>query len=131
MSVDTRGTIAEGTVTRTGRVIALCDSPELINGVGKEPHDDAQITRWGVPGDRHYGETRVSSRGVVPNNRPITVVGVEGEREACERLGCAPIPPGGLGENILVEGIGDLSGLAEGDELRFIPVGGGKPSVML
>src|SRR5438876_5506978 len=130
MSVDTRGIIEEEARTRTGKIIALAYSPELINGVGKEPHDEAQVTRWGVPGDRHYGETRVSSRGVVPNNRPITVVGVEGEREACERLGCAPIPPGGLGENILVEGIGNLSDLVEGDELLFISAGGGESSVM-
>ncbi|MDQ3931035.1 MAG: MOSC domain-containing protein [Chloroflexota bacterium] len=103
---------------REGKVIAVCYSAELINGVGKEVHESAQITTWGIPGDRHYGETRVSRGHVVPNNRPITVVGVEGLREACERLGVDPIPAGGLGENLLLEGLGDLGDVQPGDELH-------------
>jgi hypothetical protein len=117
----------------TGTVIAVCYSAELINGVGKEQHDSAEVTRWGIPGDRHYGETRFSSsaRKVVPNNRPITVVGVEGVRDATETLQIAEIPAGGLGENFLVEGLGDLSDLVPGDELRFTPAGSAEPSVVL
>lgn len=108
--------------TRTGQIIAIAYSPELINGVGKELHDEAQVTRWGIPGDRHYGETRYSSsrKQVVPNNRPITVVGVEATRRAAERLGIPPVPPGGLGENFLIEGLGDLSELTSGDQLHFV-----------
>ncbi|MBF6613050.1 MAG: MOSC domain-containing protein [Chloroflexi bacterium] len=118
------------TPVRTGTVVAVAYSRELINGVGKETHDTAQITRWGIPGDRHYGETRVSRGHVVPNNRPITVVGVEGVREACKRLGVQEIPYGGMGENLLFEGLGDLGDLEAGDELHLFATDGTPGAVL-
>ncbi len=121
----------QGTSIGTGTLLALCYSPELINGVGKEPHDTAHITRWGIPGDRHYGETRISKGHVVPNDRPITATGMEAARDACERLGIpGAIQPGGLGENLLLEGLGDLSDLLPGDELRVLSADG-QPNVIL
>ncbi|HEX8599361.1 MAG TPA: MOSC domain-containing protein [Chloroflexia bacterium] len=114
----------------TGTVSAVCYSAELINGVGKEVHESAQVTRWGIPGDRHYGETRVSRGRVVPNNRPVTVVGADGTRAACEKLGIPNIPPGGLGENILAEGLGDLSEVTGGDEIHVLDERG-EPKVIL
>lgn len=120
----TRNVLAMGTVS------AVCYSPELINGVGKEQHESARITTWGIPGDRHYGETRVSRGKVVPNNRPITVVGADGTREACKKLGVPDIPPGGLGENILAEGLGDLSAVTTGDEIHILGEDG-EPKVVL
>ncbi len=121
---------ATKTVLVTGTVAAVCYSPELINDVGKEPHQSGQITKWGIPGDKHYGETRISKGQVVPNNRPITVVGADGTREACRKLGVPDIPPGGLGENILAEGLGDLSGMTGGDEIHILGEGG-EPKVIL
>ena len=121
-------------VIRTGKVVAVCYSQELINDVGKEPHDSGEITRLGIPGDRHYGETRVSSRGVVPNDRPITIVGREALVDVCQRLGVPLVPPGGLGENILIEGMGDLSDVLPGDLVRILPAEsdeGAEPSVLL
>ena len=121
-----------GTVIRTGTVIAVCYSAELINGVGKEPHESGEITRLGIPGDRHYGETRVSPRlGVIPNDRPITIVGVEGVRDVCEQLDVPTIPPGGLGENLLIEGMGDLGDILPGDLVRVLPADSTEPSVIL
>ena len=109
------------TSVRTGTILALCYSPDLINGVGKVPHNSAHVTKWGIPTDRHFGETRVNSRRqTVPNNRPITVVGVEAVRDTCAKLDIEEIPPGGLGENFLVEGLGDLSDVEPGD--RFVVV---------
>lgn len=121
MSTDTEVRSEVGAAKRTGRVTAVCYSPELISGVGKEVHEEGEVTRLGIPGDKHYGETRYSSsaRQVVPNNWPITVVGADATRDACAKLEVEPIPPGGLGENILVEGLGDLSELAEGDIMRI------------
>ncbi len=113
-------TITETSV-RTGTVLALCYSPELINGVGKVPHNSAQVTKLGIPTDRHYGETRVNSRRqTVPNNRPIMVVGVEAVRDACAKLVIEEIPPGGLGENFLIEGLGDLSDVQPGDHFEVV-----------
>ncbi|HYP21002.1 MAG TPA: MOSC domain-containing protein [Chloroflexia bacterium] len=117
-------------VLATGRVSAVCYSAELINGVGKEQHESAQVTKWGIPGDRHYGETRVSRGRVVRNNRPITVVGADGTREACAKLGIPDIPPGGLGENVLAEGLGDLGGMTGGDEIHVLDERG-EPKVIL
>jgi MOSC domain-containing protein YiiM len=117
-------------VLATGTVSAVCYSAELINGVGKEAHESAQVTRWGIPCDRHYGETRISKGREIPNNRPITVVGADGTRLACEKLGIPNIPPGGIGENILAEGLGDLGEVTPGDELHILDERG-EPKVIL
>jgi len=124
---------AEVADTRTGTVIAVCYSPELIDGVGKSVQQEANITRLGIPGDRHYGETRYSqsTRKTIPNDRPITVVGAEATRDVCERLGIPNVPPGGLGENLLLDGAGDLSDLRAGDEIRVMTAGSTEPSVVL
>ena len=108
-----------------GKVIAIAYSQELIDNVGKETHDSAQVTRLGIPGDRHYGETRYSSsqRRRVPNDRPITICGAEATRAACEKLGVQSVPPGGMGENLLTEGLGDLSDLGAGDRLEILDAG--------
>jgi MOSC domain-containing protein YiiM len=136
MSVDIEkgeGTVERGTVVRTGRVVAVCYSPELINGVGKRAHEAARITKWGIPGDRHYGETRMSHsrKERVPNDRPITVAGVEAVRDVCELLRIPEIPAGGLGENLLVEGLGDLSDLEPGDQLHITGTHGGPEVILL
>jgi MOSC domain-containing protein YiiM len=132
MTTDIRENIEAQNTTRTGRIIAVCYSAELINGVGKEQHDEAQVTRWGIPGDRHYGETRISNslKEPVPNDRAISVVGVEATRGAAERLGIEPIPYGGIGENFLVEGLGDLGELTSGDQVHFLSPDG-EPNVVL
>ncbi len=116
---------------RTGKVISLAYSQDLINNVGKQPRESAEITRWGIPGDHHYGETRYSAsrHERLPNDRPITICGVEATQAACEKLGVDPVPPGGLGENLLVEGLGDLSDLREGDHLQVMG-SDGEPKVV-
>lgn len=132
MSLDMKEATKESAAVRTGTVIAVAYSKELINDVGKQTHDSADITQLGVPGDRHYGETRYSSskRATVPNNRPITIVGVEATRAACEKLGVGPIPPGGMGENLLIEGLGDMSDFVEGDQVQMLSEDG-EPKVIL
>lgn len=130
-SIEEKGAVEAS--TRTGSIIAVAYSKELINGVGKEAHDNAEIEEWGIREDRHYGETRVDSKGqVVPNLRTITVLGVEAVMGAAERLGIDPIPPGGLGENLLIEGLGDLSEVGPGDHIQVLSEDGeGEPKVIL
>ncbi|MGA7733101.1 MAG: MOSC domain-containing protein [Chloroflexia bacterium] len=122
-----------GTI-RTGTIIAIAYSPGLINGVGKTQHPSAEITTWGIPGDRHYGETRYSTsrRMTLPNTRPITVLGVEATRAACEAIGIPAdtVPPGGMGENILTKGLGDLGDLTAGDQVHILDETG-EPKVIL
>jgi MOSC domain-containing protein YiiM len=134
MQVKTPETERETSVVGTGTIISIAHSPEMINNVGKEPRASAEITTWGIPGDRHYGKTRYSGsqRKTLPNDRPITIMAVEGVREACEALGIPAdtVPPGGMGENILTEGLGNLSDAAEGDRIHVLDENG-KPKVIL
>lgn len=124
---------ALGATIHTGTVIAVCYSPDLIDSVGKAVHQQGEITRWGIPGDYHFGETRYSqsAKKTMPNDRPITVVGGEATREVCARLGVPNVPAGGLGENLLLEGAGDLGDLLPGDEIRVLHAESGEPSVVL
>jgi MOSC domain-containing protein YiiM len=55
---------------------------------------------------------------VLPNTRHVTIVAKEVFDDLNRELG-TDIPPGGFGENILVEGMGDLADLKEGDLVRF------------
>jgi hypothetical protein len=132
MTTGTQKASRQSTVVRTGTVLGLAYSPELINNVGKEPQESAQITRWGIPGDRHYGETRYSNsaRKTVANNRPITILGVEATRSATEALGIPELPVGGMGENLLLEGMGDLGDLVKDDEVHVLDENG-EPKVIL
>jgi MOSC domain-containing protein YiiM len=134
MQVETAGTDREVQVVGMGRIISIAYSPKMINNVGKEPKTSAEITMFGIEGDRHFGETRYSPRQHkrVPNLRPITVMAVEGVREACEELGISPdtVPYGGMGENILTEGLGDLGDATEGDLIQVLDENG-EPKVIL
>jgi MOSC domain-containing protein YiiM len=115
-------------VVRTGKIISIAYSPKMINGVGKEPRTSAEITMFGIEGDRHFGETRYSPRQHkrVPNLRPLTVMAAEGVREACAALGLPEdtVPYGGMGENILTEGLGDLGDTSEGDLIQVLDENG-------
>lgn len=101
-----------------GRVVAVCASSEA--GLVKTPRNEIEIGPWGVEGDRHAGPRRRSRRTgkMKENDRMISVVAKEVLDELKGRFSIA-IPPGGFGENILVEKVGDLSGLTAGDHLLF------------
>jgi len=101
-----------------GRVVAVCRSATA--GLLKRPEKEIWIGRYGVKGDSHAGRERRSRRtGLMKkNDRQISIVAKEVLDDLHRRLGVT-IPPGGFGENILVEGIGDLSRLSEGDRIYF------------
>jgi MOSC domain-containing protein YiiM len=100
-------------MSEAGTVLAVCLSG--AGGIPKHPQPGVRIADGGVEGDFHAGE--YDSRGR-PNRRQVTVVAVEAIEAVGAELGVA-IPPGGLGENILVRGLGDLSSLVAGQRLRF------------
>jgi MOSC domain-containing protein YiiM len=124
MQVETAETERNARVIRTGKIISIAYSPKMINNVGKEPKTSAEVTMFGIEGDRHFGGTRYSPRQHrrVPNLRPITVMAVEGVREACAALGIPAntVPFGGMGENILTDGLGDLGDAGEGDLIEVL-----------
>jgi MOSC domain-containing protein YiiM len=104
-------------VTEPPSVVAVCLSEE--GGVPKYPQPSVNIGPDGVEGDYHAGPTRKNGAGeTVPNHRQVTVVAAE----AVEAVGAelaVDIPPGGLGENILVRGLGDLGELVPGQRIIF------------
>lgn len=98
-------------------VVAVCLSDK--GGVPKYPQPYVTVGQYGVEGDYHSGATRTNSRGeTVANERQVSVVAVEAIEAAASALE-VEIPHGGVGENVLVRGLGDLSELAPGERLVF------------
>jgi MOSC domain-containing protein YiiM len=134
MHVETPQSERQARVISTGKIISIAYSPKMINNVGKEPKTSAEVTMFGIVGDRHFGETRYSTRQHkrVPNLRPVTVMAVDGVREACDALNIPAdtVPFGGMGENILTDGLGNLGDASEGDLIQVLDERG-EPKVVL
>ncbi len=101
---------------RKGRVVAVCSSPQ--GGVPKYRRLFIEVSPEGVIGDYHAGAyNRHKKRGEPePNTRQLTIVAQEVLDDVNDELGIQ-LEPGFLGENLTVEGLGDLSDLAPGDRL--------------
>jgi len=100
-----------------GTVVAVCLS--ATSGVPKQTQNRIEIGRYGVESDYHAREFRTNGKGERERSlRHVTIVAAEAVEAVGDALSVT-IPPGGLGENILVRGLGDLSGLREGQRLRF------------
>ena len=98
-------------------VVAVCLSDK--GGVPKYPQDSVTVGPHGIEGDYHAGPTRTNSDGeTTPNHRQVTVVAAEAVEAAARELS-VEIPPGGLGENILVRGLGELGDIAPGRRVVF------------
>ncbi len=104
-------------MTTRGSVVAVCLSAE--GGVPKHPQPEVNVGPHGIEGDYHAGEvSRHGSGAGQPNERQVSVVAQEAVADAEAQLGIE-IPQGGLGENVLVSGLGDLGELQPGQRLRF------------
>ncbi|MCS7207006.1 MAG: MOSC domain-containing protein [Dehalococcoidia bacterium] len=102
----------------SGRVMAVCLRP--TSGIPKFPQPAITLTNQGVEGDWHAGPVnKHKKRGdPEPNWRQVSVVAQEVYTDLEEALGIR-LQAGAFGENILVEGLGDLSGLKPGDRLHL------------
>ena len=98
---------------REGTVIAACASK--TGGVPKYPQAAVVVGPFGVEGDFHAGE--LDAKGRI-NRRHVTVVAQEALDEVGRQLQIE-IAPGGLGENILIQGLGNLAELEPGQRLHF------------
>ncbi len=109
-------TVNEAAERERGRVVAVCSSPQ--GGVPKYRRLVIEVGPDGVVGDYHAGPVnRHKKRGdPEPNTRQLTIVAQEVLDEVNETLGIQ-LEPGFLGENLTVEGLGDLSDLEPGDRL--------------
>lgn len=107
------------TETKTGRVIAVCKSPE--HGFPTYPQQTVAIGMLGINGDAHSGLLRESFRnpGTLKfNDRPISIVSEEIRQWANENLGLN-IQHGDFNEQIVVEGLGDLGDIPIGTHITF------------
>ncbi|MBI4198620.1 MAG: MOSC domain-containing protein [Chloroflexi bacterium] len=91
-------------------------------GVPKQPQGSILVGPQGVEDDYHSGPVnRHKKKGEPePNTRQVTLLAQEVLDGLNARLAIL-LKPGGLGENILVTGLGDLSELKVGDRLRLGP----------
>lgn len=103
---------------RRGRVVAVCLRP--TSGIPKYPQPVIALNRHGVEGDWHAGPINKHKKKGDPetNWRQVSIVSQEMYFYLRETLGIH-LQPGAFGENILVEGLGDLSDLQPGDRLHL------------
>ncbi|MDT7944111.1 MAG: MOSC domain-containing protein [Dehalococcoidia bacterium] len=101
-----------------GKVVAVCLSPHP--GIPKYPQERVTVGPWGIVGDYHARPHTVHPRwdGTRPNRRQVSIVAREVYAELERALGIK-VPPGGFAENVLVQGLGDLSHLQPGQRLLF------------
>jgi MOSC domain-containing protein YiiM len=90
----------------TAIVDAVCLSAPAAR-VAKEPREEAWIGAFGLEGDRHAGETRISSRTgeAIPNRRQWSAVSTEEVEDVCRELGVPPFEHGEMGENLRLAGV--------------------------
>jgi hypothetical protein len=113
--------VDEGDVSTQPRIAVVealwLSTPEFR--VAETPEEEAEFGPFGMVGDRHASEFRMSRRaGRIPNDRQWSAVSTEEVEEICRQLGVAPFPFGGMGENIRLRGIA-LADVAEGAVLEF------------
>ena len=92
----------------TGKVVSVNSS--IKGGIPKMPQDSIEIYKYGVRGDYHSGKTNFHAK---KNNldRQITIVAKETVDFINKNIG-NKISAGSLGENILINGFGDLSNVS-------------------
>lgn len=121
---------------RTGYVVVVCTSP--VDGVPKYPQDQVIVGVHGFEGDYHNRAMRrsFSEPGTFkPNSdRHVSILSKEAVDSVCSELGIT-LEIGSLGENILTEGLGDLSwvrpdsSIVIGPHIRLVVTGQNKPCV--
>ncbi|HWP61434.1 MAG TPA: MOSC domain-containing protein [Candidatus Paceibacterota bacterium] len=102
-----------------GIVSAVCISAN--GGIPKYPQQVVTVDKFGLVGDYHNREMRpsFSMPGVMKANiRHITLVGKEALSAVNTKLGLE-LGAGSIGENILTEGLGELSEVHDGATIRF------------
>lgn len=104
---------------RRGRVVAVCRSPR--HGYPTYPRGRVTVAEDGIVGDAHSGSMRASFTNPgtqKPNDRPISIVAKEVMDDLNERFKM-DVQPGDFNEQVLVEGMGDLSDVEIGDMVAF------------
>lgn len=110
-----------GPVVGTGRVLGVFRKPRPDpEDIRKWPQPWVEVGPYGVVGDYHAGPYKTHPRldPTRPNPRQLTVVSRELLDWIADTLDVR-LQPGDLGENVLLEGLGDLTAVLAGDLLVF------------
>ena len=109
---------------RVEAVLAAFEAESFISS----RQDRIDLELGGIPGDRHFGLTRVSGgrdarrypRGTtILNRRQISVISAEETAEIAAALGVSEVRPEWLGANLVISGLRGLTGLPPGSRLVF------------
>ena len=109
------------------KVVGLLCTPDPTEFY-TEHVDTLNLDFGGIPGDRHYGMTRLSGGREkhfqlgtqIKNRRQLSLVSVEELQPLAERLGVAFTPlPGQIGANMLLSGMDKMTKLPPGAVLMF------------
>ncbi|PZC51311.1 MAG: MOSC domain-containing protein YiiM [Chloroflexi bacterium] len=102
----------------SGTIVAVCSSP--TSGVPKYPAPEVSVGIHGIDGDFHASPINKHKKSgeEEPNTRHLTIIARESVQTVASELGIQ-LPPGSIGENVLVEGMGDLAQINVGDILRL------------
>lgn len=104
---------------RQGRVTAVCTSPD--HGYPTYPQESVYVGPLGIEGDAHSGPDRESAKNPgtrKPNDRPISIVSEELYKEINQTFGLSA-EHGDFNEQVVVEGMGDLSDVEIGSRVMM------------
>jgi hypothetical protein len=116
--------------TLTGRLTSVLMATRAGDHVS-DAVDALELALGGIPGDRHFGQTRKSGsrepwypRGTeIRSGREVTVVSVEELGEIAARMALETLPAAWIGANLVIEGVPNLTFLPPGTRL-FLEGGG-------
>ena len=97
----------------TPKILAVCSSQR--GGIPKYPKDLVHVGEYGIEGDYHSGGTNKHAKKT-NRDRQISLISYSVIEELSIKLQIE-LPPGSLGENFLVNGLGDLSSINSGVRL--------------
>lgn len=104
---------------REGRIVAVCVG--ATKEFPKMPQEFVKVWEHGILGDAHSGELKPKYKHpeiLIPNDRAVSIVAEEVRNELNDALGLN-IQSGGFNENILIDGLGDLSDFKGGERIVF------------
>ncbi len=107
------------TETKSGYVTTVCSSQN--HGYPTYPRSYVEVESTGIKGDAHSGNMRESFRNpgtLKPNDRSISIVALEVMNAMNRKFG-TNIQPGDFNDQVVVNGMGNLSDVEIGDHVIF------------
>ncbi|MBM31756.1 MAG: sulfurase [Chloroflexi bacterium] len=97
------------------KIVSVCLSE--FGGIPKYPQEKIEVNKFGIKGDFHSGKTNHHAKKI-NYDRQLSLVSKSVINELSEKLQ-VNIVPGDLGENFLVDNMGDLTNIKPGSRLKI------------